>query len=189
MHIIQSVLSMLSAMPWADTRVEILTFLMVLIGIGAGLIQWRRQIKRESAEFLKALLDELWSPDDAAFIYGADYAETWYGPKFHGSEKERIVDRTLSFFAFVCYLRSKNLLDKVGFVYFGYQIERILENVQVKDYLYNIHHFAVRCGSVSPFIHLVQYGFEHGLIDKAIFLDSASHEHVDYLHQYLNFEQ
>lgn len=64
---------MLIGLAWMNTYAEGLTFGVVVIGVVLGLIQWNRQLKREAAEFLKELLDELRSEEVVSFLYDIDY--------------------------------------------------------------------------------------------------------------------
>ncbi len=170
-----------------NTYVEGLTFGFVVLGVIGALIQWNRQLKREAAEFLKGLLDELRSEEIVSFLYDIDYDKKWYGGKFHEGKKENKVDRTLSFLSFVCYLRSERLLGDAEFAFFDYELARALGNRQVIDYLYNLHHFSAGQNRKSPFEQLINHGVSVGLVDKGVFSDPTSYKRVKYLHKNLNF--
>lgn len=180
-------MDMLLGLTWMNTYVEGLTFGFVVLGVLGALIQWNRQLKREAAEFLKGLLDELRSEEIVSFLYDIDYDKKWYGGKFHEGKKENKVDRTLSFLSFMSYLRSKHLFGKAEFKFFEYELMRVMGNEQVVDYLYNIHHFSARQGRPSPFEHLIDYGIKVGLVNKKNFLDPTSYRRDNRLHKYLNF--
>lgn len=178
---------MFAELTMMNTYVEGLTFVCVVLGAAFSLCQWRRQQKRSAAEFLKGLLDELRSDKIVAFLYDVDYDEDWYGPNFHGSERENRVDRALSFLSFMCYLHFERLFGKTEFMFFEYELKRVLRNEQVIDYLYNLYHFSARENRSSPFEHLISYGVKGDLFDKTDFFDPTSYKRVDYLHRYLNF--
>ena len=177
----------MTGLVWMKTYVEGLTFCFVVLGVIGALIQWNRQLKREAAEFLKELLDELRSPGESSCVYNIDYGKVWYDSGFHGSEMEGKVDRAFSFLSFVCYLRSRHLLGKREFKFFEYELTRALECSQTIDYLYNLHHFAAKNGATSPFECMVNYGIEVGLLDEKAFFDAESYKHTDYLHRNLVF--
>ena len=183
----EKVVNMMAGLVWMDTYVEGLTFGFVVLGVIGALIQWNRQLKREAAEFLKELLDELRSPGESSCVYSIDYGKAWYDSGFHGSEMERKIDRAFSFLSFVCYLRSRYLLGKREFKFFEYELTRALESTQTVDYLYNLHHFAAKNDAASPFECMVNYGVEVGLVDETVFFDAESYKRVDYLHGNLNF--
>lgn len=180
-------MDMLIGLTWMNTYVEGLTFGFVVLGVIGALIQWNRQLRREAAEFLKGLMEELRSTEVSSFLYDIDYGVKWYGQDFHGSDKEDKVDRTLSFLSFMCYLRSKHLFGKAEFKFFEYELMRVMGNEQVVDYLYNIHHFSAGQGRPSPFEHLIDYGVKVGLVNKKIFFDPTSCRRDNRLHKYLNF--
>ena len=76
-----------------------------------------------------------------------DYDEDWYSKKFHLSgDLERKVDKTLSYFSYICYLKDRGIITKKELCFFQYQLERILKNQQVQDYLYNLYHFSNKKG-------------------------------------------
>ena len=170
-----------------NTWIELLTFACVATGGCWAIMQWRRQVKRESAEFLKELLDAFWAIDNESFIYDIDYGEQWYDSEFHASDKEKVVDRTLTFFSYMCFLRANGLFGKSGFEYFDYDLRRVLGNSQVIDYLYNVHHFSSKLGFTSPFKCLVEFGIECELISRADFFDPTLHMRDRQFHRYLNF--
>ena len=178
---------MLIGLTWMNTYVEGLTFGFVVLGVIGALIQWNRQLRREAAEFLKELLNELRSAEVVSFLYDIDYGKKWYDGEFHKGKRENKVDRSLSFLPFVRYLRSERLLGDAEFAFFDYESTRVLRNRQAIDYLYNLHHFSVRQDRKSPFEQLINYGVNVGLVDKTVFIDSTSYKRVKYLHKNLDF--
>ena len=180
-------MDMLIGLTWMNTYVEGLTFGFVVLGVIGALIQWNRQLRREAAEFLKELLNELRSAEVVSFLYDIDYGKKWYDGEFHKGKRENKVDRALSFLSFVCYLRSERLLGDAEFAFFDYELTRVLRNRQAIDYLYNLHHFSARQNRKSPFEQLINYGVKVGLVNKKIFFDPKAYRCDNRLHKYLNF--
>lgn len=77
--------------------------------------------------------------------------------------------------------------DKRNVVFFQYQLERILKNQQVQDYLYNLYHFSNKKGVPMTFKYLFEYGEKEKLFSKDIYDKESYKDKSNYFHQYINF--
>ena len=99
-----------------------------------------------------------------------DYDEDWYSEEFHLSgDLERKVDKTLSYFSYICYLKSRGIITKKELYFFQYELERILRNQQVQDYFYNLYHFSNKNGVPMTFKYLFEYGEKEKLFSKEMY--------------------
>ena len=113
-----------------------------------------------------------------------DYNEKlWYTKKFHKSgELERKVDKTLSYFSYICYLKKKRLITASEFKFFEYEVKRILVNNQVVEYLYNLYHFTKMRKMNLTFYYLFLYGKRKKFFNKDFYNSKSS-----IYNNYLNF--
>lgn len=159
-----------------------LTFLTVLIGGVFALYQWRKKLKFKRAEYLNELStkvrnDEILSEVVTYF----DYNKPWYNEKFHGNRAiEKKIDAILSYFSYICYLKTERLISNSEFRFFKYEIERIIRSYQTKSYLYNLYHFSRKNNVEMSFIYLFKYAEEQKEIDKD-FYDRRSQKYPHYL--------
>lgn len=121
-------------------------------------------------------------------IYMFDYDEDWYSKEFHLSgDLERKVDKTLSYFSYICYLKDRGIITKKELFFFQYQLESILRNQQVQDYLYNLYHFSNKKGLPMTFKYLFEYGEKEKLFSKEMYDKESYKDESNYFHQYINF--
>lgn len=162
--------------------IAILSFISIIVGGIFTLNKWNVNLKLRRAEYIKALFDEIRSNPKIVF-YLFEYDSIWYDEKFHGSkELESNIDYTLSYFSYICYLRNNNIITKSDFNYFRYELERILNNQQFKNYIYNLYHFSKRVNQPISFVDLFQYAKDNGYFDKDFWNKNSN----KYLHL-LNF--
>lgn len=116
-----------------------------------------------------------------------DYGEEWYSMQFHGSgELELKVDKTLSYFSYICYLKRQKIISNKEFDFFKYEVERILMNQQVQDYFYNLFHFSNKFGTPFTFKYLFEYGKKRKMFENNFYDKNAYHKDARYHHN-LNF--
>ena len=99
-----------------------------------------------------------------------------------GYNKDNVIDKMLFYYSYICYLKKMKLITKKEFMFLQYEIERTLNNRQIKDYFYNLYHFANAHGVKISFEYLFEYGEQIGIFDFD-FYDKSS---INYPH-YLNF--
>ena len=160
-----------------------------------SVFQWRGAQKIERANKIHDLLGLIRTDESIhAVLQMIDYDEDWYDDDFHNEIKdnlERQVDRTFSYFSYICYLRKRRILTSGEFKFFEYDLKRILQNRSSVDYLYNIWHFSISDNSTCPFLYLCEYGRKKKILDND-FDDPEACDHqqesneIKY-HRYLNY--
>ena len=146
---------------WSIVVSIISVSLAVLSGL-VSIFQWRGSQTIERANKINDLLGSIGSDDCIrSILHKIDYEDGWYTDEFHNGKQndlERQVDRTFSYFSYICYLRQRRILTKEEFRFFEYSLRRIFDNSSSVDYLYNIWHFSKKRKTVCPFLHLCRYG-------------------------------
>ena len=159
-----------------------ITIVTIIISGIFALYKWSENSKFKRAEYIKTLTDEIRTNNHMAF-YLFEYDEDWYGLDFHkGKEIEKKVDYTLSFFSYICYLRKQRIITDTEFDCFRYELERIINNSQFQDYMYNLYHFSKRLNQPISFVYLFEYAK-----DKACFNEEFWDEKSNKYPHYLNF--
>ena len=160
--------------------IALLSFISIIVGGIFALKKWNINQKLKRAEYIKTLFDEIRSNPKIVF-YLFEYDSIWYNEKFHGSKDlESNIDYTLSYFSYICYLRNNNIITKSDFNNFRYQLERILNNQQFKNYIYNLYHFSKRVNQPISFVELFKYAKNNGYFDKD-FWDNNSNKYPHFL--------
>ena len=144
------------------------TLVLAVIAGFRALAQWKESKRIKRAEYIKELTDKIRSDDDIAkTLYQIEYNVFIYSMNFHGSgELERQVDKTLSYFSYICYLKKHKILTSDEFRFFDYEVTRIFQNMDIVNYLYNLYHFSQKQERPISFCYLVDYGLENGLLDE-----------------------
>lgn len=165
-----------------------ISVVLVIIGGVFGYYQWRRNVLLKRAGYINELTEKIRSDNYIKdVIYMLDYGKEWYSPKFHGcGELELKVDKTLSYFSYICYLERHKIITNKEFDFFKYEIERILLNEEVRDYFYNLYHFSNKFNTPFTFKYLFEYGEKQGLFDSAFF-DKNAYKKSERYHHNLNF--
>ena len=96
------------------------------------------------------------------------------------------VDKTLSYFSYICYLKRQKIISNKEFDFFKYEVERILMNQQVQDYFYNLFHFSNKFGTPFTFKYLFEYGKKRKMFENNFYDKNAYHKDARYHHN-LNF--
>lgn len=153
-----------------------------------GCYQWRKNILLKRAGYINDLTEKIRTDSDIKdVIYMFDYDNKWYSAQFHGSgDLELKVDKTLSYFSYICYLKKQKIISNKEFDFFKYEIERILMNQQTQDYFYNLYHFSNKFDIPLTFKYLFEYGQKRKLFDDSFYDKNTYHKSARY-HRYLNF--
>ena len=100
--------------------------------------------------------------DIAEFFRLIDYSVNgWYNKGFHKSDYEQIVDNTLIQFNHIVYLYDQKLLTKEEFEQYRYEIDKIVHNIDVQRYFFNLYHYSQRVGLSFKFDKLLKYAWNH----------------------------
>lgn len=148
---------------------EYIDFAMLILTVVGGafaLIQWKKTNKIKSAEFINELVEKIRGDEEISkTVYLFDYNPEWYTEEFHDGDNnlEHEVDKTLSFFSYICYLRKNKLISKKDFEFFDYGIKRIADNYSVQAYLFNLYHFSKQRKVKMSFCYLFDYCYEHNM--------------------------
>ncbi|HAU86849.1 MAG TPA: hypothetical protein DCW90_15565 [Lachnospiraceae bacterium] len=167
---------------------SVLSVVLVILGGIVGCYQWRKSVLLKRAGYINDLTEKIRTDNDIKkVIYMLDYGNEWYSFKFHGSgEMERKVDKTLSYFSYICYLKEQKIISNKEFYFFKYEVERILMNKQVQDYFYNLYHFSNKFDTSFTFKYLFDYGKKRKMFDHNFYDKEAYRKDVRYHHN-LNF--
>ena len=165
--------------------VAIISLLFAIAGGTFGLYQWIMSIRTQRAKYINELTLMIRSDLDIRdIIYLLDYNQTdWYTEDFHCSgDLERKIDKTLSFFSYICYLKESRLINNSDFRFFKYEIERALVNPQVKNYFYNLYHFSNKYHCPITFYFLFEYGEKNHYFEEDFYNDkSTNYDHYLFL--------
>lgn len=167
---------------------SIVSIVLVIIGGFFTCYQWRRNVSLKRASYINELTEKIRSDSDIKdVVYLFDYNPNWYSERFHGDDiLELKVDKTLSYFSYICYLKKQRIISKKEFKFFQYEVERILMNPGIQDYFFNLYHFAAKFKIPFTFVYLLDYGKEHNLLSNDFF-DRKAYRTNHQFHHYLNF--
>ena len=166
-----SVCEWLNSFIASDTFRNLIATATLIIAVIAGfraMAQWKESKRIKRAEYIKELTDKVRSDDEIVKALNLiEYDRIKYSLAFHESgELERKVDKTLSFFSYICYLKKQKLLSPDEFRFFDYEVTRIFQNKEIVDYLFNLYHFSKKQKRPISFCYLVEYGLENGLLNE-----------------------
>lgn len=151
------------------------TMIVAIIGFVFSCYQWWRKVQSERAEKLLHLIKLLRNDmQQLSVLYTIDYGEPWYDCSFHKSEKEAEVDKFLSFYEYILYLRSNHTISKREFRFFEYDITRIAKNKSVQAYLFNLYHFSRHTNATFSYQNILDYGMQKGCIVQSSFDEKSN---------------
>lgn len=153
---------------------DIIAFLGLIAVIAGGffsLYQYNKNTKLKRADYINELTEKIRTDNDiSSVIYKIEYNIEWYNDYFHDSgDLERQVDKTLSYFSYICYLKKQKIISDREFKFFKYEVDRILMNEEVVDYFYNLYHFARKFSAPITFQYLFEYGEEINIFDEKFY--------------------
>lgn len=160
----------------------LITSAVAALSLLLALIQYWKKNQTDHAVQVLEMLDKIRKDDDVvSFIRLVDYVnyQGWYNKQFHENQKmEKAVDNALHYYEYVLYLKKNRLLKESEFLFFEYDIKKIVGSKDVKNYFYNLFHCS---GKMSfKYERLLEYGYETGLINRNEFKNknSKQFEHV-----------
>ena len=165
-----------------------ISLILVIIGGVFAYYQWRRNVSLKRASYINELTEKIRTdPFISDTIYLLDYEQSWYSNEFHSSgEMELKMDKTLSYFSYICYLKKQKIISNKEYKFFKYEIERILLNSDIQDYFYNLYHFSKKFKVPFTFQYLFDYGKKQKFFDKDFF-DPTAYKISSKYHKYLDF--
>jgi hypothetical protein len=146
------------------------TMIVAIIGLIFSCYQWWKKVQLERAERLSKLITLLRNDvRQLSILYKIDYGESWYDESFHKSELEGELDRFLSFYEYILYLRMNCIISEKEFRFFEYDIMRIVKNSDLRSYLFNLYQFCRDNKLTFPYQNVVDYGMQNGYIQQSFF--------------------
>lgn len=96
---------------------SIFSVVLVIVGGIFGYYQWQKNILLKRVGYINDLTEKIRTDNYIRdVIYMFDYGKQWYSKQFHESgELELKVDKTLSYFSYICYLRKQNIISNKEF--------------------------------------------------------------------------
>lgn len=164
--------------------------LAVIVSAIVAYREWGRKNADDRMQLLQDIRSRLFDdPDVIKTIYMFDYDDeennpnrkNWYDGNFHNTQElQMIVDKTLSIFEYVCFLSNKGKIGKDELDIVKYRLDRVLVNVQVQAYLFNLYHWCKEANSRCSFQNLIEYGTKEKMIGED-FYDEKSEKYPHYL--------
>ncbi len=156
-----------------------------LVGGMFALYQWRKSNVYKRAEIVQQLIKTVRDDVDISTVMDIiDWNKGFnYDGKFHlcqrmiGSkgiitsddEFFKKIDKTLSHFSYICYLKKNCTLTKKDMRVFDYEIRRLADNIHIANYLYSLWHWSASLGVDMSFSFLIKYCEKRGYIKKKDF--------------------
>ena len=166
-----------------------------VIGGGFALYQWRKSNVYKRGEIVKNLIEKVRDDEDIATIMDIiDWNKGLvYDGTFHIEDEDRAkatftgedelfkkIDKTLSHFSYICYLKHHHTLTDKDMKIFDYEIRRLVDNRNVVNYLYSLFHWSLSLNVSMSFEYLIKYSIKKGYIKKD-FQEVHSKHYIQYL--------
>lgn len=155
---------------------------LVFAAIGGvySLIQLSSVAKTKRSQKLHEL-SEKYLEDEAiqeAVMITSYNGNLWYSlnedDAFPDKDVESKIDKMLTFFNYVCYLKSIHDITHKEFAFFQYDMSSVCEKAQTQLYLWDLWKVSRLTNSVYSYRHLVAEMIEEGIIDSNKFSDDSS---------------
>lgn len=169
--------------------VSLCTLAIAIYGVFFGIRQYKRNVNITNEQLVANLIDKIRNDVEVKeMIQAVDYNTFIYDRFFHTSKNplERKLDKTLTYFTQLVYMKELRIVMKRNFAIFEFEILRIISNEHIQNYLYNIYHFSKKCGANCPFEELIKFGVKMKIIDENIYDKEAYKKGGNFAH-YLNF--
>lgn len=137
-----------------------------------------------------------WYPDYFPRHRPQDYVPTPASRfPFTNDNIEPLVDKTLKYFSYICYLREQKIICDSEFQFFRYECNRLLTNPQLQNYLfnlyhftnsYNLRHFGDKFKLEFPFLSLLNYAKKNNILPIE-FYDPNSYIYYENYERFLFF--
>ena len=163
--------------------VNIVSLVFAFVGGCFALWQWRRSLVYKRTEIIQKLIDTVRCDKDVSSIMDMiDWNEGFiYDGKFHISSRLSrmamtdlsdddlfvMIDKTLSIFNYICYLKKVLAIKRSDMKFFEYVIRRLVDNQHIANYLYSLHHWTGSLNVKMSFSYVVDYCLRKKYLDKA----------------------
>ncbi len=162
--------------------ISIITLVVGVVGGVIALKQWRDSILEKRSIVLKDLIEKVRTDEQIATVMDMiDWNEDFkYDGKFRIKSNTsrkilhelddtnffKMIDKTLSYFSFICYLKKKRIIRDDDVVFFDYELRRLFDNEHISNYLYSLYHWSKQLGIEMSFSYLIDFGLEKGYLTK-----------------------
>lgn len=161
---------------------DIFSAISCIIGGSIALLQWQKSNSYKRAELVSTMVEKMRSDSDIAILL--DIIDWDKGLLYNGEflldegcpiidaaawEKDKlfhIIDRTLSFFSFYCYLRQSHSIKKADMVLVEYNLRRLADNPSIANYLFSIYHWSAYLGVTCSHKPLIDYCIKKNYLNK-----------------------
>lgn len=163
----------MSIFSFIEQHMDLISFLMTVVGGVFALYQWRLSVKNGQAEYVDKLLERFQSDDEIRdFISKNDYEEDWYNKEFHNFDSDRNIaikaDKTLFFLDYLCHIKQEKILHKKEFAVFEYNLYAVIQNINTQSYFADLYQYSLVENRKFPFIHVLEYGIKNKIIPREI---------------------
>ena len=178
------------------TYADAFAVIFAVVGGCFALRQWNTQIKHKRAEIVKELISKVRDDEDIASIMDAiDWNEgILYNGKFSvnpkypkatlkevsGDDLFKKIDKTLSHFSYICYLKATRTLTEKDMSVFEYELRRIADNRHIANYLHSLYLWSQYLNVNCSFKYLIQHSLEKRYLAND-FKERASKNYTCYL--------
>ena len=158
------------------------TLVLLCFSACLALKKWKVSLALNRAEHIKELIEKFRNDADIVEIFRlCDYGTSWYFSDFHNNKENEFInttvefkiDKTLTFFSYICYLIDREIIADEEVAFFDYAIERIISNKDMQNYLHNLFHFAKKNNRKISFQYLLNYAKENKFIDNDFYNRNA----------------
>lgn len=113
--------------------ISIVSIALAIIGAAFGFYQWKKSIRIKRAEYIEKLTEKIRTDNDIKeMVYTLDYGHLWYTSAFHNSGVlERKMDKTLSYFSYICYLYKSRLISKKNLLFLSMKLKEFLPTIKL----------------------------------------------------------
>lgn len=171
----------MSIEPISNNVMIIISLIGAIVGllsvIFVGIQLWQK-VRSDHAKYVAEMMDKTRSnPVMLELFTMLDYQKFKYDIDFHDSEIERVVDNLLHHYEYILYLKERRMINKAEFRFFEYNIQRMIENSEMQNYLFNLHHFKKYYNLSFKYERLLEYGMKNKFIDYEEFNKKDSCEY------------
>jgi len=153
-----------------ENWLSLVSIVFVAIGGFFAWHQWRKSNKTKRAEFINKIVENLrFNEDIANTMYMVKYKTGWYNADFHDNPDglEFSVDKLLSHFEYICYLRKTKNITTKEFSILKFDIDTVCKSPDVQKHLLDfLRDVSNSIETIHPYHYLIKYGEESGIFSK-----------------------
>lgn len=176
----------------------------IIAGLGGlfALFQWKKANDYKRADIVQALITKLRDEEDISFvmelidwskglIYNGEFiiSEDIKDKRIDNMGKDKLfsmIDKTLSHFSYICYLKKIGCLSQKDMYHFEYELRRLVDNEHIANYLYSLYHWSKSLHTECSFRYLIDYSLKNRLLIKKDFLSIKVPNRYDHFLQLPN---